>query len=109
MKKIDIVSLVCNIILGVLYLPIAVYSFISLMVSELTVDVTTCAYIVCIDIFCVVSVLIPFLWLAGIILSLVFRLKGRSVLSLVIQFIPVMLFVQNLFLPGIADLLFLRA
>ncbi len=95
MKRLDIWGIVFNIVLGVLYIPFSFFCFLLLMASEATIGATNPIYICMIDIFCFVDFFIPLLCLVGIALSIWFRKKGYSILSFVIQFLPLIVFVLN--------------
>lgn len=103
LNKIDKIGKVFNLILGVIYLPLSFFSWLMMMASELTIDVTNSLYTALIDIFCFISFLIPFLCVASIILSFVLRQKGRSIFSFVIQFLPIAVFGFNLILLLFSD------
>lgn len=98
MKKLDKVSVVLNIILGVTYIPLSLFSWLLQMASESAIDATNQLYISLIEIFCVISFIIPFLCAAGIIVSVILRKKGLSIFSFIIQFLPLVIFVLNLIL-----------
>jgi len=103
MKKLDKVSAVFNIILGVTYIPLSLFSWLLQMASEITIDATNSLFITLIEIFCIISFIIPFLCIAGIIVSLILRKKGHSISSLVVQFLPLVIFVLNLILLYVTD------
>ena len=103
MKKLDKLGVVLNIVLGVFYLPFSFFCFILLMMSEATIGATNPIYICMIDIFCFVEFFIPLLCLVGIALSIWFRKKGYSVLSFVIQFLPLFIFALNLAFGFVTD------
>lgn len=103
MKKLDKLGVVFNIVLGIFYLPFSFFCFILLMASELTIGATNPVYIRMIDIFCFVDFFIPLLCLVGIALSIWFRKKGYSILSFVIQFLPLAVFALNLVFLFVTD------
>ncbi len=105
MKRIDRIGKFFNLFLGILYIPLSLFSWILQMASERTMGATNPLYINLINIFCVIASLIPLLCIAGILLSIVFRRKGCSVFSLVIQFLPLVIFLLNLLLLAVAELL----
>lgn len=98
MQKIEKISKAFNIVLGVVYIPLSLFSWLLQMASEGTIDATNPLYITLIEIFCIISFIIPFLCIAGIIISVIFRKKGYSKCSLVIQFLPLVIFALNLML-----------
>ena len=73
------------------------------MASESTIDATNPLYITLIEIFCIISLIIPFLCIAGIIVSLILRKKGYSISSFVFQFLPLVIFILNIILLCIAE------
>ena len=98
MKKLDKLGIAFNIILGIAYIPFSFFCWLSLMVSEMAIDATNPLYLHIVNLFCIVDFFIPLLCLIGIVLSVIFRAKGYSVLSFVIQFTPIMVFILNLIL-----------
>ena len=105
MKRIDRIGKFFNLFLGILYIPLSLFSWLLQMASESTMCATNPLYINLINIFCVIAFLIPLLCIAGILLSIVFRRKGCSVFSFVIQFLPLVIFLLNLLLLAVAELL----
>lgn len=103
MKKLDKIGTVFNIILGVTYIPLSLFSWLLQMASEGTIDATNPLYISLIEIFCIISFIIPFLCIAGIIASLILRKKGYSISSFVVQFLPLVIFALNLILLYYAE------
>ena len=103
MKKLDKIGTVFNIILGASYIPLSLFSWLLQMVSESTIDATNPLYITLIEIFCIISFIIPFLCVAGIIVSLILRKKGYSISSFVVQFLPLVIFILNIILLCIAE------
>ena len=97
------ISKAFNIVLGVVYIPLSLFSWLLQMASEGTIDATNPLYITLIEIFCIISFIIPFLCIAGIIVSLILRKKGHSISSLVVQFLPLVIFVLNLILLCCAE------
>ena len=103
MKKIDKIGKKLNLILGILYVPLSLFSWLLQMASESTMSATNPLYINLINVFCVISFLIPLLCIAVILLSIVLRKKGHSVFSVVIQFLPLAIFLLNLILLAAAE------
>ncbi len=103
MKKVDKASKILNWILGVTYIPLSLISWLLQMVSEITIDATNPLYITIINIFCLISFIIPFLCVAGIIISIVLRARGRSTLSIIVQCLPLGIFVMNLILLAFTE------
>jgi len=103
MKKLDKIGTVFNIILGASYIPLSLFSWLLQMASESTIDASNPLYITLIEIFCIISLIIPFLCIAGIIVSLILRKKGYSISSFVVQFLPLVIFILNIILLCIAE------
>ena len=103
MKKIDKLGRMFNIILTVLYVPLSLFSWLMQMVSVDTIDATNPVYITWINIFCIISFLIPLLCIAGIVVSVLLRRKGHTVPSFIVQFIPLAVFILNLAFLFFAD------
>lgn len=101
MKKLDTIGTVLNVVLGVLYCPLSVFCLFLQMASESTIDATNEVYIALVNIFCIVALIIPFLCVAGIVASVILRKKGHSILSFIIQFVPLLVFFLDLILSFI--------
>ena len=95
-SKIDKVGIITNIILSFLYVPLANVSLLLLMASEGTMSVTNQLYITLIDIFCWITVSVPVLCIVCIISSVILRKKRKSIISFIVQFIPIMVFLLNI-------------
>lgn len=91
-KKLDVVNIVTNVILSVLYIPFSMFSILMTMVSEGIMAATNQQYIDLVYIFCSMMLTIPFLCITGIVLSVVFRKKGHSIWAFLIQFLPLAVF-----------------
>lgn len=105
MKELDKLGKLLNLILGILYIPLSLFSWLLQMTSESTLNATNQLYISLIDIFCIIAFLFPLLCIAGILASIFFRKKGHTALSLVAQFLPLAVFFLNLILLVCADLI----
>ena len=103
MKKLDKAGFICNTILSILYIPVSFFSFLSFMASELTIGYTNRVFIILINIYCLISMLIPLFCIVGILISVILRKKGHSVLSFVVQFLPLIIFGVNLLLLVVAE------
>ena len=102
-KKLDKAGYIFNILLSILYVPISWFSWLLLMASEVTIDATNQTFIFFINVFCWITMIIPFLCFLGIFLSVRYRKKGYSVRSFVVQFLPLIIFGLNLLLLFIAE------
>lgn len=96
MNKLDKSGVIFNIILSVLYVPMSYFSWLLMMVSEGTINATNQMYINLITVFCYITLLVPLLCVSGIAFSVFFRKRKKSILSFVIQFIPLVVFVLNI-------------
>lgn len=105
MTKLDKLGRILNVILGITYVPLSLFSWLSQMVSEGTIGATNQSYIALVDIFCMVAFIIPLLCIAGIFVSVLLRRKGYSTLSFVIQFVPLLIFILNWVLLAFAETL----
>ena len=102
-KKLDKAGYIFNILLSILYVPISWFSWLLLMASEGTIDATNSTYIILINVFCWVSMSIPFLCFLGIFLSARLRKRSYSIWSFIVQFIPLAIFCMNVVLLFIAE------
>ena len=98
MNKIDKTGRILNWVLGIVYVPISFFSWLLPMASDGTIDATNPIYISLVNIFCAIAFIIPFLCIAGIVISMVLRTRGRNILSIIIQFLPLVIFILNLIL-----------
>ena len=105
MSKLDRVGKICGHILTIAYLPLSLYSFLLYMASEATISANNPLYICLINVFCVFTLIIPFLCFAGVVVSAILRNRGCSAASFVIQFVPLIIFVLNQLLLAFAQTL----
>ena len=103
MKKLDKLGIVFNVVLSVFYIPFSLFCFLALMLSEMAIGATNPTYICIIDVFCMVDFFIPLLCIVGIVLSVWFRKKGKSIWSFVIQFLPLIVFALDLIFLFLTD------
>lgn len=103
MKNSDKLGEIFNVILGLTYIPLSLFSWLMQMASENAMEATNPTYITLIDIFCIISAIIPLLCILGIGLSVRYRRKGHSTFSFVIQFVPLLIFILNLILLWVAE------
>ena len=96
MKKLDKLGRVFNIVLGIIYVPLSLFGWLMQMTSESAMDATNPLYITLIEIFCIISFIIPFLCAGCIIASVILRKKERSIGAFIVQFIPLFVFVLNM-------------
>ena len=105
MRKIDKFSKSSNLILCILYIPLSAFSILLSMASESTLDATNPLYINLVNIFSMIALFVPLLCIAGILISVFLRKKGRYALSIVAQFFPLVVFLLNLILLVCADMI----
>ncbi len=103
MTKTNKIGIIFNIVLGALYLPMSLFSFLLIMASDGTIDATNALYINLIRVFCFICFVIPFLCVAGVVSSIILRIKGHKHLSFIIQFLPLIIFVLNLIFLAIVE------
>lgn len=103
MKNASKVSATLNRLLGIIYIPLSLFSWMLQMVSDGTIDATNSTYIGLIDIFCMISFIIPLLCVIGIVISAVLRKRGHYISSIIIQFLPLFVFICNLILLAFAE------
>ena len=105
MKKLDKLSKLLNLILGFLYIPLSLFSWLLQMASESAMEATNPLYINLISIVCVVAFLIPFLCIVGTLVAIFLRRKRHYILSIVFQLMPLTVFLLNLALLACTDLI----
>lgn len=89
------ISRILNIVLGILFIPFALFCFLLQMTGEIAIGATNPVFVVLIKIICLIYLLIPLFYLIGVILSIVLRKKGHAVWSIVVQCIPLVLWILN--------------
>ena len=95
-RKLDIAGSITNIILCVLYIPLSVFGcMFGPVVSEGCMFDTTAAQETLCRIISVLGAVTPVVAVGSIVASILLRRRGRSVLSFVIQFFP-LLYAMNL-------------
>lgn len=90
--KLDKMGFIFNIILSILYVPMSLYGIFSLFVSDSMFMYSETIQKI-IEFMITIGITMPFSSVICIVLSVVFRKKGRRILSFTIQFIPLILFV----------------
>ena len=91
-NKLDKIGLILNIILSILYVPISLYGIFSIFFTDSMFRYSEAIQKI-IDFMITIGITLPFLSILGIVLSVIFRKKGKRILSFTIQFVPLMLFV----------------
>ena len=105
MEKLDKLGRVFTVILSVLYFPMAFISWLMQMVSVDAMNATNPVYIALIKIVCAISFLMPLLCVTCVVVAVLLRKKGRSVLSFLLQLAPLAIFLLSFALLGIADVI----
>jgi hypothetical protein len=91
-NKLDKIGFIFNIILSVLYVPMSLYGIFSLFAADnMFMYSETIQKII--DLMITIGITLPFVSVLGIVLSVIFRKKGKRILSFTIQFIPLILFI----------------
>ena len=91
-------------IVTAVYCPISVFSWMLQMASDGIMDATNLLYIQMIEIFCGIAFAIPFLCVGAAIATALCRKKGYWILSWVVEYLPLAVFVLNLILLGVTEL-----
>ena len=102
MKRMDRIAGILTLVLGILYIPLSLFSFLMLMALESTIGLTNQLYIILIDVFCGVSFAIPGLCVAGTVLAFIFRKK--PILAIIFSVCPLCVFVLNILFLALTDL-----
>ena len=89
--KLDKIGFIFNIILSILYVPMSLYGIFSLFASDSMFMYSETIQKI-IEFMITIGITMPFSSVICIVLSVVFRKKGRRILSFTIQFIPLILF-----------------
>ena len=103
MKKLDKLGRVFTVILSVLYFPMAFISWLMQMVSVDAMNATNPVYIALIKIVCAIAFLMPLLCVACVVVAVLLRKRGCSVLSFLIQLAPLVIFLLSFALLAITD------
>ncbi len=91
-NKLDKTGFIFNIILSVLYVPMSLYGIFSLFAADSMFMYSETIQKI-IDLMITIGITLPFVSVLGIVLSVIFRKKGKRILSFIIQFIPLILFI----------------
>lgn len=91
-NKLDKTGFIFNIILSILYVPISLYGIFSLFAADSMFMYSETIQKV-IDLMITIGITLPFVSVLGIVFSVVFRKKGKRILSFTIQFVPLILFI----------------
>ncbi len=91
-NKLDKIGFIFNIILSVLYVPMSLYGIFSLFAADSMFMYSETIQKI-IDLMITIGITLPFVSVLGIVLSVIFRKKGKRILSFTIQFIPLILFI----------------
>ena len=89
--KLDKIGFIFNIILSVLYVPMSLLGIFSLFFADgMFMYSETIQKVIALMI--TIGITLPFASVLGIVLSVIFRKKGKRILGFTIQFIPLVLF-----------------
>ena len=91
-NKLDKTGIIFNIILSIIYVPISLYGIFSLFAADSMFMYSETIQKV-IDLMITIGITLPFVSVLGIMFSVVFRKKGKRILSFTIQFVPLILFI----------------
>ena len=91
-NKLDKTGFIFNIILSILYVPISLYGIFSLFAADSMFMYSNTIQKI-IELMITIGITLPFVSVLGIVLSVVFRKKGKRILSFTIQFVPLILFI----------------
>ena len=103
MKDINKASTTLNWILGVIYIPLSFFSWMLQMASEGTIDATNPTYIGLINVFCTIACVIPLLCAMGIVISVILRKRGHYISSIIVGFLPLLVWIGNFLLLAFAE------
>ena len=90
--KLDKIGFIFNIILSILYVPMSLYGIFSLFAADSMFMYSKTIQKI-IELMITIGITLPFASVLGIVLSVIFRKKGKRILGFTIQFIPLVLFV----------------
>ena len=93
--RLDRIGLICNVILSILYIPMSLYGIFSLFAAD-SMSVYSEPMQRVIYLLITVGTGLPFVSVLSIVLSVIFRKKGKRILSFIIQFIPLIIFIVML-------------
>ena len=91
-NRLDKAGFVCNIILSILYVPISIFGIFSLFAADSMFMYPEFIQKI-IEVMIGLGISLPFTSVISIVLSVVFRRRGKRILSFVIQFLPLILFI----------------
>lgn len=90
-NKLDKIGLALNILLSVIYIPLSLFGVFSIFMAD-AMHMYSEAVKFIISLMIYLGLSLPIVSIASIALSVVFRKKGKSVLSFFLQFIPFFVF-----------------
>ena len=92
----DVITIVTNVILTVLYVPFGLFSFFGIFMADNPPDLIFGALLLYVAVMLFLAVLIC--CVAGILWSVMARVKGKSKLAFTVQFLPIGVFAVGLLL-----------
>ena len=105
MKNLKTISLVTQNILFILYIPLAVFSWLMGMGSEGAIGATNGPYIFLVNLVAWLSIPVSLFFFMGMIQSLILRSKGKYGKAMLWQFLPLAFFLLNCGLSVLSETL----
>lgn len=75
------------------------------MAADGTIDATNPLYISLVTIFCIIAFIVPFLCIAGVVVSKILRKKEKPVAAVIVLCLPFVIFLLNLGLLAVVETL----
>lgn len=91
-NKLDKAGFILNIVLSVIYVPMSFVGVFSLFAAD-SMSMYSDTIQMIIEIMIYIGITLPFMSVIDIVLSVILRKRGKRILSFVIQFIPLILFI----------------
>ncbi|MBO5726682.1 MAG: hypothetical protein J6S00_06445 [Clostridia bacterium] len=91
-NKLDKAGFILNIVLSVIYVPMSFIGVFSLFAAD-SMSMYSDTIQMIIEIMIYIGITLPFMSVIDIVLSVILRKRGKRILSFVIQFIPLILFI----------------
>ncbi len=104
MKNLKTISLVTQNVLFILYIPLAVFSWLMGMGSEGAIGATNGLYIFLANLVSWLSIPVSLFFFMGMIQSLILRSKGKYGKAMLWQFLPLAFFLLNCALAALSNL-----
>ena len=104
MKDLKTISRITQNVLFVLYIPLAVYSWLMGMASEGAIGAANGLYVFLANLVSWLSIPVSLFFFMGMIQSLILRSKGKYKGAMLWQFLPLAFFLLNCGLAALSDL-----